>query len=76
MMSNARARPRNCPQLCRLCVLARSRRSLVEFDAKTMPVLEHYRKHGVLVDFDVKKGVKDMPRLLRALGYKGKEAQE
>lgn len=35
-----------------------------------------YVVQGLLLDFDVKKGVKDMPRLLRSLGFKGKEAQD
>jgi len=37
---------------------------MVEYDAKTLPLLNEYKKKGVLMDFEVKKGVKDYPKLL------------
>lgn len=34
-----------------------------EYEAKTVPLLNEYKKKGVLVDFEIKKGVKDYPAL-------------
>lgn len=35
-----------------------------EYDAKTKPLLDEYKKKGSLINFEVKKGVKDYPALL------------
>lgn len=35
-----------------------------EYDAKTKPLLDEYKKKGSLINFEVKKGVKDYPSLL------------
>lgn len=34
-----------------------------EYDEKTKPLLHKYKEQGILVDFEVKKGKKDYPRL-------------
>jgi len=34
-----------------------------EYEAKTLPLLKIYQKHGNLINFEAKKGVKDYPRL-------------
>jgi len=36
-----------------------------EYDAKTLPLLDEYKKKGSLMNFEVKKGVKDYPKLLQ-----------
>jgi len=38
-----------------------------EYEAKTLPLLEEYRKKGVMVDFEVKRGVKDYPALKKII---------
>jgi adenylate kinase len=38
-----------------------------EYDAKTLPLINEYKKKGVLVDFEVKKGVKDYPALRKVI---------
>jgi adenylate kinase len=38
-----------------------------EYDDKTFPLVERYKTKGVLVDFEVKKGKKDYPRLKEVL---------
>lgn len=38
-----------------------------EYDAKTLPLLSEYKKKGVLMNFEVKKGVKDYPKLLQQI---------
>ena len=34
-----------------------------EYDEKTAPILDEYKKRNVVLDFEAKKGVKDYPRL-------------
>lgn len=34
-----------------------------EYESKTVPLLDRYKKKGVLVDFEVRTGKKDYPRL-------------
>lgn len=34
-----------------------------EYEEKTHPLLDRYRKMGVVIDFEVKRGKKDYPRL-------------
>lgn len=34
-----------------------------EYDEKTHPLLDRYRAMGVVIDFEVKRGKKDYPRL-------------
>lgn len=41
-----------------------------EYDAKTLPLLAEYKKKGVLVDFEIKKGVKDYPALREVIKKK------
>jgi len=38
-----------------------------EYDEKTLPLLNEYKKKGVLMNFEVKKGVKDYPKLLEQI---------
>ena len=38
-----------------------------EYDEKTAPLLKAYQDRGIVVDFEVKKGVKDYPRLLELI---------
>jgi len=34
-----------------------------EYEAKTQPLLKEYEKHGVLLNFEAKKGIKDFPKI-------------
>ena len=38
-----------------------------EYDAKTEPMLSYYRQQRQLVSFEVKRGIKDTPDLLKAI---------
>jgi adenylate kinase len=38
-----------------------------EYESKTAPLLEVYKKKGIVIDFEAKRGVKDHPRLLELL---------
>ena len=38
-----------------------------EYESKTVPLLKRYESKGVLVDFEVKQGKKDYPRLKEVL---------
>eukprot|EP01138_Halocafeteria_seosinensis_P003540 gb/GECG01003619.1/.p1 GENE.gb/GECG01003619.1/~~gb/GECG01003619.1/.p1 ORF type:complete len:242 (+),score=50.23 gb/GECG01003619.1/:1-726(+) len=48
------------------------------YKEQTEPILEHYRKKGILLDFRVKKGLGDMDRLLSDMGISAtaEEAEE
>lgn len=37
---------------------------MVEYEEKTAPLLNEYKKRNLTLDFEVKKGVKDYPKLL------------
>ena len=41
-----------------------------EYNAKTLPLLSEYKKKGALTNFEVKKGVKDYPKLLEIVKSK------
>ena len=37
---------------------------MIEYEEKTAPLLGEYKKKGVVIDFEPKRGVKDYERLL------------
>lgn len=41
-----------------------------EYAEKTEPLLKEFEKKGVLMNFEVKKGVKDYPELKKLIGDK------
>ena len=42
----------------------------IVYDKQTSPLIEFYTKQGKLQDFNVKKGIDDVPRLVTELGIK------
>ena len=44
------------------------RQRLAVYKEHTAPVVDYYRASGVVLDFEVKQGLADMPRLLQDMG--------
>ena len=41
-----------------------------EYEEKTAPILDEYKRRDLVIDFEAKKGVKDYPRLKEMLAKK------
>jgi adenylate kinase len=44
---------------------------LLIYKSQTAPLIEYYGAQRKLQDFDVKKGIDDMPRLIKEMGITG-----
>jgi len=52
------------------------RNRLAVYDAETQPIVDYYRKQGKLMEFEVKKGVKDLEELTQLIKSNLKKQQQ